>query len=93
MDAGFRANRPLGYQQITTLSAAVGLTIPDGAAYAVIIAETQAVRWRDDGTAPTATVGQPLAAGVEMVYANTGMTSLRFIEQAPSAKLNVTFYA
>ncbi len=49
------ANRfaPKGYQQITDLSSAVSLTVPNGANYAIIEAETQSVRWRDDGTAPT----------------------------------------
>jgi hypothetical protein len=91
----------LGYQQITSLSASAALTVPTadpvtGAkqqpTIAYIVAETQDVRWRDDGTAPTASVGTPLAAGVPFPY-DGDLTKIRFIEQTASAKLNVTYYA
>lgn len=82
---------PLGYQQITALSAATALTVPTGANFAVIIAETQAVRFRDDGTAPTATVGMALAVAQEFEYAGN-LSAIRFIEQTASAKLNVSYY-
>lgn len=82
---------PKGYQQITSLSAAAGLTVPSGARVAVIQAETQAVRWRDDGTDPTASVGQVLAAGADMVYTGD-LSAIKFIEATASAKLNVSYY-
>ncbi len=82
----------LGYQQITSLSASTALTVPVGATMALIVPETQAVRWRDDGTAPTATVGMPLAIGVSLSY-DGDLKAVRFIEQAASAKLNVAYYA
>lgn len=82
---------PLGYQQITNLSAASALTVPAGADAAVITAETQDVRYRDDGTAPTAAIGVPLAKGVALEYAGD-LRALRFIEQAASAVLNVAYY-
>jgi len=90
----------LGYQQITSLSASTALTVPimdvNGLscrpAIAIITPETQAVRWRDDGVAPTASVGMPLAVGVTLQY-DGDITQIRFIEQSASAKLNVTYYA
>lgn len=83
--------RPLGYQQITSLSSSTALTVPRGAIVALIQPETQAVRWRDDGTAPTASVGMPLAVGETLPY--TGyLENLRFIEQVASAKLNIAYY-
>lgn len=81
----------LGYQQITNLAAAVGLTIPSGANYCVIVAESQNVRWRDDGTNPTAAVGMPLDVGVTLEY-DGDLNRIRFIEVAASAKLNVSYY-
>lgn len=84
--------RPLGYQQITVLSAAVGLTVPAGARFATIVAEAQAVRWRDDGTNPTASVGMSLAAGTILEYCGD-LSAIKFIEQTASAKLNVAYYA
>ena len=90
----------LGYQQISTLSSATGLTIPqtdlNGLAckpsIAIIVAEGAAVRWRDDETAPTASVGMPLATGVTLQY-DGDLSKIQFIEQTASAKLNVSYYA
>ena len=82
----------LGYQQITSLSAATALTVPAGATLAVIVPESYAVRWRDDGTAPTGSVGMPLAIGTTLSY-DGNLKNIRFIEQAASAKLNVSYYA
>lgn len=90
----------MGYQQITSLSAAANLTVPvldstglnQRPTIAMITPETQGVRWRDDGTAPTATVGMPLAAGVTLQY-DGDLTKIKFIEQTASAKLNISYYA
>lgn len=83
---------PLGYTQLTTLSSAVGLgTIPANARRALIQPEAQAVRWRDDGTNPTGTVGMSLAAGDVLDY-NGNLSAIKFIEAAASAKLNISFY-
>lgn len=82
----------LGYQQITSLSSSTALTVPVGATMALIVAETQAVRWRDDGTAPTATVGMPLATGTSLSY-DGDLKAIRFIQQTASAVLNVSYYA
>lgn len=84
--------KSLGYQQITNLSAAVGLTIPSGTVFCLCIPESQSVRWRDDGTNPTASAGQPLAVGQELEYDSNTMAALKFIEQAASAKLNVYYF-
>lgn len=90
----------LGYQQISTLSSSVGLTVPVAdpstglsakANFALITPEAQAVRWRDDGIAPTASVGMPLAAGVTLQY-DGDLTKIRFIEQTGGAKLNISYY-
>ena len=90
----------LGYQQITSLSSATGLTVPtrdlnglnQKPVIALITPETQAVRWRDDDVNPTASVGMPLAAGVTLQY-DGDLTKIKFIEQAASAKINVSYYA
>lgn len=81
----------LGYQQISSLSTAVGLTVPKGATIAVIVAETQAVRWRDDLTTPTASVGMPLATGTPFPY-DGDLQNIQFIEQSAGAKLNIAYY-
>lgn len=89
-----------GYQQITNLSSAVNLTVPQRdptglnskPVIALITPETQGVRWRDDGVAPTATVGMPLAAGVTLQY-DGDLNKIQFIEQTASAKLNISYYS
>ena len=84
---------PLGYDQITDLSAAVGLgTIPAGATCAVLIPETQSVRFRDDGVAPTAGVGMLLVVNVPYVYTGN-LEAIEFIQASASAKLNIAFYS
>ena len=90
----------LGYQQITSLGSATALTIPQkdlnglagSARIAIITAESQAVRWRDDGVAPTASVGMPLAGGVTLLY-DGDLSKIQFIEQTAGAKLNITYYS
>lgn len=83
--------RALGHQQITNLAAATALTIPQGCSYAIITAQTQAVRWRDDGTDPTSSVGYPLDTGVELFY-DAQLGRLKFIEQASGGAINVAYY-
>lgn len=91
-----RITNCMGYQQITTVSSAVGLTLPaskDGykPRRALIIPQTQAVRWRDDGTDPSATVGMPLAVGATLDY-DGDLNKIKFFEQAASAALNISYY-
>ena len=89
-----------GYQQITNLTASVGLTIPTTApdglnakpVFALIVAEGAGVRWRDDGTAPTASIGMPLAVGVPLQY-DGDLTKIRFIQQAATGIINVSYYS
>jgi hypothetical protein len=66
--------------------------IPQGATLALIVPETQGVRWRDDGTDPTASVGMPVAAGSYLSY-DGDLNRIKFIEQTASAKINVSYYA
>lgn len=81
---------PVGYQQITSLAAATALTIPDKTAVIMVQAETQNVRWRDDGTNPTTSVGMLLVANDILIY--TGTSAIKFIEVTASAKLNITYF-
>lgn len=82
----------LGYQQIADVSSSVGLTVPSGATLALIVPETQNVRWRDDGTAPTSSVGMPIFVGASLSY-DGDLNRIRFIEATASAKLNISYYA
>jgi len=81
----------LGYQQITSVSSAVGLTVPTGATRALIVAEGANVRWRDDGTNPTSSVGMLLLASNLLSY-DGDLNRIKFIEVTSSAKLNISYY-
>ncbi|NPT59089.1 hypothetical protein [Paraburkholderia elongata] len=82
---------PLGFQQITTLSTAQSLTVPAGALLAVIQASTQAISWRDDGIAPTATVGMSIATGNELQY-NGNLSAIQLIQVTSGAIANISYY-
>jgi hypothetical protein len=71
----------------------VGLTPPaEGASTALINVAGQNVRWRDDGTDPTSTVGMLLVVGDEFSYQGD-LTKIKFIEVTAGAELNVSYYA
>jgi len=84
---------PLGFEQITSLGSAVGFaSAPPRARLAFIQAESQNVRWRDDGTNPTASVGTLITT--ESILSYTGnMSKIKFIEVTAGAKLNISYYA
>lgn len=91
---------PLGYCQIaaatlaasTPLSSCVG-GIPAGATMAFLQSESAPIRYRDDGTAPTAAIGNLIVngAGGQIFYTGT-LSKLRFIAASGSPLLNVAFY-
>lgn len=90
----------LGYQQITSLSSATNLTVPTKdpatganvkANFALITAEAQALRWRDDGVDPTDSVGMPLAVGVTLQY-DGDLSRIKFIQQTSGGIVNVSYY-
>ena len=85
---------PLGYQQITAPAASTALTVPAGAKLALISVSTQAVRFRDDGTAPTASIGFPLpvtGTGSFFVYSGS-LAAFQVIQQASGAVLDILYY-
>lgn len=81
----------LGYVQITDLTASVLLSPPSGANYAIIQTEGAPVRWRDDNVAPTASVGMRLPVGSELRL-DSRLDTVRVIQEAAGAKLNISYY-
>lgn len=94
MQANYIFERQLGYQQVTGLNTFKTLTIPPGTQLILMQPESQSIRWLDDGNAPTAAVGYPLAAGAELQYTCCAkdQANIKLIEQAASAKVNVKYY-
>jgi hypothetical protein len=67
-----------------------------GVATTLICNESTAARWRDDGVAPTAAVGQILGTGTATAPIcagfSTTMAALQFITESGSSLLVVSFY-
>jgi hypothetical protein len=83
---------PLGCQQITNLGSATGFaSVPSGATLAVITVEGASVRYRDDGTSPTASVGLLLPIGGPWPYSGS-LSAVQFIQTTTSAAIDVAFY-
>lgn len=86
---------PVGYVQLTSLSGATAFSatqIPARAKRVLLQAETQNIRFRDDGVAPTASVGMILYAGATPFEYVGDIATLQFIEVTASGKLNAAFY-
>ena len=91
---------PLGYCQLSVTTAVQTSTctggIPAGTTYALVCNEGTAARWRDDGTAPTTSVGTPLGTGsatapVCQTFFTT-FSALQWIAESGTSVLNFTFY-
>ena len=84
---------PLGYVKMTSFnSAAVALSsIPAGATYAILQAETATVRLTDDGTAPTSTKGLLLATGTIITYTGD-LDAVQVIGTGSTSILHILYY-
>lgn len=88
----------MGYQKLTVSSASVGLaagsyaTSAGVAVAAFASVETAAINARDDGTAPTTSVGLPFAAAETFWICRSSIAAVRFIAQAGDATLHVVFF-
>jgi hypothetical protein len=84
----------LGYQQLTLSGTAASLTVPAGANRALIECDGAAAansRWRDDGIAPTSTIGMELNAGVFLAYEGN-LAAFQAIAVSGSPILNISYY-
>jgi hypothetical protein len=85
-----------GYQQLTSTAASAtiaslcsGAALPSGATKLLVIPSAQ-VRFRDDGTNPSATVGYPIPADVEWKYDGDLLSALKVYG---AATLDCWFFA
>lgn len=86
--------KPVGYQQLTVSTAAVGFTIPKGAIRARVNVQDQSIRWRDDGIDPSAIVGMLQKADTYFdVYDTQELKAFKAIRvDGSDAKLNISYY-
>lgn len=99
--AGVYTSKPSNAVSTTSDKSGTGCTLtltwrdncpPGGTRQVVIQAETQNLRWREDGTDPSSTVGQLLTAGSTLTYIEQSFAALKIIETTTSAKANITIY-
>ncbi len=82
----------LGRQQIT-VATETALIVPSGAQFAYLQAEGSDIRWTDDGTEATGTVGMLLIAGQAPFPYVGDLKALRFEDDgATSGTLHVHYY-
>lgn len=84
----------LGYVQVSvagTAKSGTAIGIPTGAERVLIIPETNAIRWRDDGGTPTASVGMPAAAASGTDF-DGNIANLSLIAQSGTATVNLSYY-
>lgn len=80
--------------QACTSSAASLTTVgpPNNANAMLMQAETQNIRWRDDGAVPTTLVGMLLLSTQPAVMFTGQLSAIRFITATANGVLNVSFY-
>lgn len=87
--------RAKGYVQVAAGGADTSIplpSLPEGAHMAVIRPFAQAIRFRDDGTDPTAAVGYPVAVGEEYVYVGASIGRVEIIAQVAGAGIDILYY-
>lgn len=86
---------PVGYEQVTAgFAAAQNLpNIPDGAELALIQPIGGAIRFRDDGTSPTAAIGMRVSDGDSIQYPGD-LAAFEFIGDGGGVptEVNIAFY-
>jgi|SRR5882762_1980074 len=100
-DAKFPKQTPLGDRQasVTTvqtlaailLGATPPLVLTQAMQYAVITVETVNIRWMADGSIPTTTLGNLVAAGGSFSFAGD-MSKLRIVSVGAAATLDISMY-
>ena len=82
---------PRGYFQLDATASVRKATPPDTDC-CFFQADGGAIRWRDDGGTPTASVGHPLADGAALSYSGQ-LNNLRFIRSTGAAtNVNISLY-
>lgn len=78
-------------QQMAVGTSANSLSIPRGVNGCWLQAQGANVRWRADGTNPTASVGMILYDGADPIWFSEGMSKLRFIAVSGTPVLSVQY--
>lgn len=87
---------PTGFCQATVTTAillSTACNIPVGSKYFMVSVDTANVRYRDDGTAPTASSGVQWASSATQPYWYAGqLSAIQLVAVSGSPVINVSFY-
>jgi hypothetical protein len=98
MQINDRRVRPLGFETLTVTNTAKSLqSIPQlqssaEVKYCLFSADTSAARWRDDGTAPTSSVGMLLPLNIIPCWYAGEIHQLQFIATTGTSNIHVLYY-
>jgi len=84
-----------GFEAVNSIDNATAktLTVPDAARYAIVKVITAAIRFRDDGTAPTSASGYSVAANGEIeLTSRYQLDNFKVIAVDSGASLEVLYY-
>ena len=87
--------RSLGFSQSTSLSTASAAALPSIPATSksfIMSVEGASIRWRDDGTDPTTSVGHHVAPGAALCY-SIEPSDVKVIGVTSGATINVSYYS
>ena len=82
---------PLGYQAIAP-TGATSLTVPNGATHCLIRTEVQDVRFTDDGTTPSLTVGMVIMIEDPPLWYAGDLHALQFFNDTAGALVKILYY-
>jgi len=91
----------IDYATLTVSSTAVGLAsgspaLPGNAKRMFITIETDAVRWRADGTDPTSSEGHPIVKDDSISFTGANyrhlLENIKFIRVTNDAKIDITYF-
>ena len=82
---------PLGYEALTPTTS-TALTVPDGATFCTITTAVQDLRFTDDGTTPTLTVGQLLKVGDPVYWYAGDLHKVLLFNAVAGALVKVLYY-
>lgn len=85
---------PRGYQKLEVSNSSVGLSIPEGSNYVIIVVEEAGVRYRDDGVNPDSLNGIPLSPNQTLTIASDPtISNIKFIRSGlNNSKLSINYY-
>ena len=70
----------------------VALTVPAGAKRALFKVSVQPVRWRDDGTNPTTSVGMLIGTADPFFMYTGDLAKVKLIQTAATATVDICYY-